>query len=128
MSIWVLLQGPSNKSRHFMIIISAKFFRIFTNSFAKAIALFPFILLNSKSLRFNKTVINHERIHLKQQLELLVIPFYFWYVIEFILRWIKYKHFRTAYEKISFEREAFTNEVDLKYLNKRSSWAFLHYL
>jgi hypothetical protein len=31
----------------------------------------------------DKVFVNHEKIHLRQQLELLVLPFYVWYIIEF---------------------------------------------
>ncbi len=43
----------------------------------------PFLILKNKDLKNNLNLINHERIHLIQQLELLIIPFYFIYVIEF---------------------------------------------
>lgn len=111
-----------------MIIISSVFFRVFTNGFARGIALFPFILLNSKDLKNNKTIINHERIHLKQQSELLVIPFYIWYLVEFIIRFSQHYNFRKAYENISFEREAFTNDKNLEYLSTRKYWSFTRYL
>lgn len=111
-----------------MIIISAVFFRLFTGNFAKAIALFPFIILSSNTLRLNKTIINHERIHLKQQLELLIFPFYIWYLLEFLIRFLRYRSFRESYEKISFEQEAFAMDEDLDYLNRRRFWAFLSYL
>jgi len=39
-------------------------------------ALFPFILIKKKDLPVGDVLINHERIHLQQQLELLLIPFY----------------------------------------------------
>jgi len=47
------------------------------------LAFFLFLILKSKDLKNNLNLINHERIHLIQQLELLIIPFYFIYVIEF---------------------------------------------
>jgi len=40
-----------------------------------AMAIFPFILLHDKKMKENKVLINHERIHLRQQVELLVVPF-----------------------------------------------------
>lgn len=93
-----------------------------------AIAIFPFVFLKSKQLKNNTVLINHEKIHLKQQLELLVIPFYIFYVVEFLFRLIQYKNWQKAYRNISFEREAYTNEASLDYLSRRSIWGFLKYL
>jgi hypothetical protein len=71
---------------------------------------------------------NHERIHLRQQLELLILPFFIWYFLEFCLRWIKYEKFDLAYRNISFEREAYAKEKDLHYLKNKSIWSFLKYI
>jgi hypothetical protein len=92
------------------------------------ITIFPFMLLKSKHLKMNKVLMNHEKIHLKQQLEMLIIPFYLWYSFEFLIRLIQYKNWNIAYRNISFEREAYVNEVNLEYLNNRPLWAFLKYL
>ena len=89
--------------------------------------IFPFVFLKRKSLKTDVVLINHEKIHLKQQLELLIIPFYLFYVLEFIVRFIQYKKWSTAYRNISFEREAYYNEKDLNYLKTRSIWKFTHY-
>ena len=91
-------------------------------------ALFPFILLKEQRDVSNSIMLQHEKIHLRQQLELLILPFFIWYGIEFLVRWIQYKNRREAYYNISFEREAYTNEKDLDYLKKRSFWNFLKYL
>ncbi len=73
-------------------------------------------------------LINHEYIHLKQQLELLIIPFFVLYGIEFRIRLCFYKSWILAYKNMSFEREAFCNESNVKYLNQRGFWQFLKYL
>jgi len=91
-------------------------------------ALWPFVLMKDKRLKNDVTFLNHEKIHLKQQLELLIIPFYLWYVLEFLLRWIQYGNRHRAYRNISFEREAYSKEKDLQYLHRRSFWRFLYYL
>lgn len=49
--------------------------RLLKNTKISGITLFPFILLRKKELRRNQILINHEKIHLRQQLELLIIPF-----------------------------------------------------
>jgi len=91
-------------------------------------ALWPFIILQNKSLLSDVIFINHEKIHLRQQAEMLIVFFYIWYVFEFLLRWIQFKNRYQAYKNISFEREAYTNEKDLDYLKKRSFWGFTKYL
>mgnify|MGYP003671983216 CR=1 FL=1 len=91
------------------------------------ITIFPFIFLKYYDLKSNAVLMNHEKIHLRQQLELLVIPFYIFYVIEFLIRLIQYKKWYLAYQNISFEREAFTKEKDLNYLKSRSFWSFRNY-
>ncbi|MCP4051980.1 MAG: hypothetical protein GY739_02750 [Mesoflavibacter sp.] len=89
-----------------------------------AITIYPFIVLKHKRQKDDMILINHEKIHLRQQLELLVIGFYLWYFIEFLLRIIKFKNWYRAYLNISFEREAYKNENDLNYLKSRSFWSF----
>lgn len=90
--------------------------------------LFPFVILKKKSLKEDRFLINHENIHLKQQIELLVVPFFLWYGIEFLVRLIRYKNWQLAYRNISFEREAYANEHHLEYLRSRRFWGFLGYL
>ena len=90
--------------------------------------LWPFIVLKRKELRDDKIFMNHEKIHWQQQKELLVLPFYLWYLIEYAIRLIQYKNRHDAYMNISFEREAYDNECDLSYPKKRNLWSFLKYL
>lgn len=108
-----------------MMVITAKY--LIPKGYA-AIALYPFIVVHSKHLCKNPVLLNHERIHLKQQAELLVLPFYIWYTLEYCLKLIKYKNRRRAYRAISFEREAYKNENNLNYLTARKSYTFLKYL
>ncbi|MCP9198612.1 hypothetical protein MKO06_01750 [Gramella sp. GC03-9] len=94
----------------------------------KGISLWPFVILENKELKADKLFINHERIHLRQQLELLLVFFYIWYGIEFLVRFIDCRDWMLAYRNISFEREAYRRENDLAYLKKRPFWAFLKFL
>lgn len=98
------------------------------NTKINGITLFPFILLRSPKDKLNKRLINHEKIHLRQQLELLVIFFYLWYVIEYYYWFFKLKDSYKAYLRISFEREAYANEHDFNYLSKRKWFNFVNYL
>lgn len=70
-----------------MILVS-KYLVLINNT---AITLFPFIFLYNNSLKHDLVVINHEKNHLRQQMELLVIPFYIFYVIEFIVRFLQHR-------------------------------------
>ncbi|MBO0948833.1 hypothetical protein [Fibrella forsythiae] len=85
--------------------------------------IWPFVLLRKPNP--SAQLLNHERIHLRQQLELGIVPFYLWYFGEYgYWRLRGMDHYR-AYRAIRFEREAFDNEENLAYLNKRPFWAFL---
>jgi len=92
------------------------------------IAVFPFVFLKHKYLKEDINLVNHEKIHLRQQVELLIFVFYFWYVIEFLIRLLVYKNWKKAYENISFEREAYANEKDLNYLKSRPLWSFTNFI
>lgn len=72
-------------------------------------------------------IINHERIHLQQQLELLIVFFYVWYVSEWIYYYFKFGNWWAAYHAIRFEKEAYANEKDLNYLKNRAFWGFSAY-
>lgn len=93
-----------------------------------AIVIYPFIFTRDKHLKENDVTMNHEKIHVRQVIEMLIIPFYLWYVLEFFIRLIQYKDKHIAYLNISFEREAYTNENDLNYLKKRKLWTFFKYI
>jgi hypothetical protein len=71
---------------------------------------------------------NHEKIHLKQQIKLLWIFFFIWYLSEYIIRLIQYKNHHKAYRNISFEKEASQNEENLKYLTNRKIFSFLKFI
>jgi hypothetical protein len=107
-----------------MILIVFKFL---TPKGFRGLTFFPFVFLMNKEDVLDKVFVNHEKIHFRQQLELLVLPFYVWYVMEFLIRWIITKDKNVAYRNISFEKEAYTNEKDLNYLESRSFWKFLNY-
>lgn len=91
------------------------------------IAIFPFIILCRKDLKLDRTLINHEKIHIRQQLELLILFFYLWYSAEYCFWYLKLKNKNLAYKNISFEKEAYAKEEDLKYLKNRKLWSFWKY-
>ena len=108
-----------------MILIVNK--RLLSGRF-KGISLWPFVILESRQLKHDKFFLNHEKIHLRQQMELLVIFFYVWYALEFFIRYFDCRDGMLAYRNISFEREAYRRENDLNYLKDRPFWAFRKFL
>jgi hypothetical protein len=90
------------------------------------VTLAPFGIYLSKRHLTNQKTIRHETIHWKQQMEMLIIPFYLWYGIEYLVRLITDKG--NAYRAISFEQEAYKNENDIEYPNKRKHFAWIKYL
>lgn len=107
-----------------MIIFS----KIFFPSSFNALALWPFIVLKDKNLKNDIILLNHERIHLRQQIELLWLGFFIFYLTEFIVKLVIYKKPKLAYHNLSFEREAYKNELNQSYLHQRKLWYFLKYL
>ncbi len=66
-------------------------------------------------------VLAHEAIHTAQMRELLFVPFYLAYFVEWLVRLcIDYK---TAYRSISFEREAYDHQSESGYLDVRRHFA-----
>ncbi|HJD86207.1 MULTISPECIES: hypothetical protein [Empedobacter] len=101
--------------------------RLFRKNFI-GITIFPFIFLRDKKLKNDTVLINHETIHIIQQLELLVVFFYPFYLIEYMIRLVQYRDQHKAYRNISFEREAYANDHNLNYLKERKFYSFLKYL
>ena len=94
----------------------------------RGLTLFPFVIIRDFLDKENKVLLNHEKIHIRQQLELLILPFFLLYFLEYLLRWIQFKDRHKAYRNISFEREAYDNERNLDYLKTRPFWKFRNYI
>lgn len=65
---------------------------------------------------------NHESIHTAQMKELLYLPFYLLYVLEWLYRLIQLRDSRKAYRAISHEREAYANQGNPDYLTERKPY------
>lgn len=87
----------------------------------EGITLCPFGIYMDK---FDMVILNHEKIHWKQQLEMLIIPFYIWYIVELLIRKINKSHYE-SYMSLLFEREAYEHQNDFNYLTKRKAYAWL---
>lgn len=84
-------------------------------------------------LVFSRTFISpvtrrHETIHFQQQLELLFLPFFLLYGFYWLKGIIKNKNRKIAYYEIPFEKEAYINESNPMYLEKRKRFAWVDYL
>ena len=108
-----------------MFVIVAKY--LIPKGF-RGLTVFPFVIIKYAFDSQNKILVNHEKIHIRQQLELLVLPFFVWYLVEYTIRLFQYKNANLAYRNISFEREAYANELNIDYLKNRTFFSFLNYL
>lgn len=112
-------------------LVSSRLLDLLTlgNKRVNAMALWPFVLFRNRVLRMDQRIQNHERIHLRQQTELLLLPFYLWYFIEYWTAMFRngFKH-HAAYMSISFEKEAYAHEKDPEYLKQRRFLASINYL
>lgn len=88
-------------------------------------ALWPFMLLKRGA---SIETINHEEIHFEQQKELLIVPFYVLYLLNYLVNLLIYKNHHQSYRAIVFEKEAYSNQHNLKYVSKRKLMAFINYL
>jgi hypothetical protein len=103
-------------------------FKYLTPRGFRGLTFYPFVFLADKDDKLNEVFINHEKIHIRQQLELLIVPFYLWYFTEYLFRLLQFRNRKKAYYAISFEREAYANEKDHAYLNSRPFWGFMRYI
>ena len=115
-----------------------------------AMNIWPFLFIRKEEEKYvTPTVLNHEEIHSCQQLEMLIpglilviasicigfgwwsvlfLPvFYWWYLIEWIIKCILYVDSKKAYYEIAFEKEARSNEKNLEYIPNRKHFAWLSY-
>jgi hypothetical protein len=118
--------------------------KIITFGWASAITLSPFgIYFSEKAWKYQYSspiswnrIVNHESIHWRQQMEMLILFFYIWYFIEWLIKLIIRIPFyifapnsnilkESAYSALSFEREAYTNDDDLEYLKNRRKYSWI---
>lgn len=82
------------------------------------------VLLAKPSMPLTPEVMNHEAIHTAQMRELLYLPFYIVYILEWLWRLVAARgNTFKAYRNISFEREAYSFGHKLDYLAHRRYFA-----
>lgn len=101
----------------------------------KAMMVWPFLFVKRK---LTMKELRREMIYSKQQIEMLIVFFYLWYLFEWLYRSVvaafklpptEKKHcFHVGYRNISFEREAYFFENDADYLNRRKHYAWTWWL
>lgn len=118
----------------------------------KAITILPFIFARNSAKWLKDYEENHESIHMRQQLEVLVasaiiiavlilvfnlswwwlllslVVYYACYGIDYCIRYIAYSSPKEAYRNIAAEQEAYANQYDLGYLKARKPFAWCKYL
>lgn len=92
---------------------------------ATAMAIYPFIIFQNQQSRKSATIIRHELIHFRQQLELLILPFYVLYLLNYVINLALYRKHDRAYRNILFEREAYAKDTDPDYLTQRRWFAWI---
>jgi hypothetical protein len=104
-----------------MIIVSDRICDFFSWFFrVGGITLWPFIIVRKET---SQKTIRHEKIHIAQYNELLVIGFLLIYFFEWIYNIFHYD-FKSAYRMIRFEKEAYANSKHPEYLCYRKHYAW----
>lgn len=95
---------------------------------ARVAAFFPFIIFRSEEEKIPQ-LINHEKIHFRQQIETVFVGIIIWSLLEMLYaRLILRKSSKESYLYLSSEQEAYRNQHDLSYLENRSFWAQFRYV
>lgn len=75
--------------------------------------------------KLSQEELNHELIHSAQAKELLYLPFYIWYIMEWYFLYVKTKNWMKAYLNIRFEKEAYAHQNELDYLRHRKHYSYV---
>lgn len=88
----------------------------------------PIVVFWKKESLQNLLIYKHECIHHRQMLELLILPFYIWYISEYCIYRLKGKNHDESYRSISFEKEAYYGEKIKHYASKPKWFGFWRFL
>jgi hypothetical protein len=89
-----------------------------------AITLGPVVVSRGE---MSETTRTHETIHWQQYIETAIIGFLILYLVYWLIGLIKYRDGSTAYYKIPFEQEAYTNQENRFYPIARKRYCWLRY-
>lgn len=111
-----------------------------------------FSILFTRKKKITEKIINHEKIHSAQMLELGIVgilillifssifnfsflyslfgicTFYIWYCLEYIFIRLFHKKQNDAYHDVSLEEEAYINDDNLNYLKTRKHFNWFKYI
>ena len=95
-----------------------------------ALTIWPFVFIRKDCTdRYGVTIERHENIHAEQQKELLVVPFFILYIVEFLIKLFFCKfNLDLAYCSVCFEQEAFDMQYNEKYLETRKHYSWSKYI
>lgn len=117
-----------------------------------ALTIWPLVFARKSEKPLKRNVENHERIHLRQQLEVMLlsaavlavviclagcswwwmlavlVAYYAGYGIDYAVHYFAYGSPNEAYRNISCEQEAYLNEQDTAYLSHRRPFAWIKYI
>ena len=115
--------NPKTKNNHWLIkLLNKTPLRIVAMTFNGVI----YLLTDERHM--GKITMNHEKIHAVQQKEMSTLKFLYLYFIDGLFKnWMSGYTWANAYYMISFEKEAYKNEKNLKYLLTRESNAWKKY-
>lgn len=102
--------------------------KLFNASYgAQAFLGLPLMFYKADRNLSDKTI-NHEKIHLRQGVELLWIGLWILYGGHWLINFLfKSMSADEAYRNVIFEKEAYDNQHDLDYLKTRKFWAWTKY-
>ena len=78
--------------------------------------------------RMTDSTVRHEVTHTKQIIEMGIILYYLWYVIEWLIRLLIMADSHKAYRAISFEKESRAAGADPNYNRKVFQYRWINYL
>jgi len=88
------------------------------------ITIWPFIIVREGT---SERTIRHEKIHIAQYNETLVIGFLIIYLFEWLRNLLLFGNAREAYRNIRFEKEAYAHSRHIHYLSLRPRYAWWRY-
>lgn len=112
-----------------MILVQNRISHFIPGRKFRILCVWPFLFVHPAEPRpLPPEVLNHERIHARQQLEMAWLFFFIWYGMEFLIRWVQHRDRFRAYHALSHEQEAFRHEEIPDYLKVRTPYAWRKYL
>jgi len=112
-----------------MILVRNKLSQWILGAHFRAMCIWPVLFVRpSDQLADHPATLNHEKIHARQQLEMLWLFFFLWYGLEFLVRYLQLHDRLEAYRALSHEKEAHANDENPGYLKQRKVWAWIRYI